>query len=109
MKLTKEEQELLDEIQEEEENELSISDLKFKVESIEEAGELSLKLAKGLGKSLEGTVYESAADIRNKKIEKMNKLGYWLAKEKKMKNKKVFQIVNQHLNKSLLIIFTKYQ
>jgi hypothetical protein len=45
----------------------------------------------------------------NKKIEKMNKLGYWLAKEKKMKNKKVFQIVNQHLNKSLLIIFTKYQ
>jgi hypothetical protein len=57
----------------EEENELSISDLKFKVESIEEAGELSLKLAKGLGKSLEGTVYESAADIRNKKIEKILK------------------------------------
>jgi hypothetical protein len=55
----------------EEENELSISDLKFKVESIEEAGELSLKLAKGMGKSLEGTVYESATDIRNKKIEKI--------------------------------------
>jgi len=55
----------------EEENELSISDLKFKVESIEEAGEIVLKLAKGLGKSLEGTVHESTADIRDKKIEKI--------------------------------------
>lgn len=55
----------------EEKNELSISDLKFKVESIEEAGEIVLKLSKGLGKSLEGTVHESAADIRDKKIEKI--------------------------------------
>jgi hypothetical protein len=55
----------------EEKNELSISDLKFKVESIEEAGEIVLKLAKGMGKSLEGTVHESAADIRDKKIEKI--------------------------------------
>jgi hypothetical protein len=55
----------------EEKNELSISDLYFKVESIEEAGEIVLKLAKGMGKSLEGTVHESAADIRDKKIEKI--------------------------------------
>ena len=54
-------------------------------------------------------VHKMLIIIEFKKIEKMNKLGYWLAKEKKMKNKKVFQIVNQHLNKSLLIIFTKYQ
>jgi hypothetical protein len=55
----------------EEKNELSISDLKFKVESIEEAGEIVLKLTQGMGKSLEGTVHESAADIRDKKIEKI--------------------------------------
>ena len=55
----------------EEENELSISDLKFKVESIEEAGEIVLKLTQGMGKNLEGTVHESAADIRDKKIEKI--------------------------------------
>lgn len=34
----------------EEKNELSISDLKFKVESIEEAGEIVLKITKGMGK-----------------------------------------------------------
>mgnify|MGYP001462696872 CR=1 FL=1 len=45
-------------IYKEEENELSISDLKFKVDNIEEAGEIVLKLAKGLGENLEGTVYE---------------------------------------------------
>ena len=55
----------------EEKNELSISDLKFKVESIEEAGEIVLKLTQGMGKNLEGTVHESAADIRDKKIEKI--------------------------------------
>lgn len=55
----------------EEENELSISDLKFKVESIEEAGEIVLKLTQGMGKDLEGTVHESAVDIRDKKIEKI--------------------------------------
>jgi hypothetical protein len=55
----------------EEKNELSISDLYFKVESIEEAGEIVLKLAKGMGKSLEGTVHESSVDIRDKKIEKI--------------------------------------
>ena len=55
----------------EEENELAISDLKFKVESIEEAGEIVLKLTQGMGKNLEGTVHESAADIRDKKIEKI--------------------------------------
>ena len=54
-----------------EENELSISDLKFKVENIEEAGEIVLKLSQGMGKSLEGTVHESTADIRDKKIEKI--------------------------------------
>ena len=57
----------------EEKNELSISDLKFKVDSIEEAGEIVLKLSKGIGESLEGTVHESLADIRNKKIEKILK------------------------------------
>jgi hypothetical protein len=55
----------------EEENELSISDLKFKVESIEEAGEIVLKLTQGMGKNLEGTVHESATYIRDKKIEKI--------------------------------------
>jgi len=55
----------------EEENELAISDLKFKVESIEEAGKIVLKLTQGMGKNLEGTVHESAADIRDKKIEKI--------------------------------------
>ena len=55
----------------EEENELSISDLKFKVESIEEAGEIVLELTQGMGKDLEGTVHESAVDIRDKKIEKI--------------------------------------
>ena len=55
----------------EEKNELSISDLKFKVESIEEAGEIVLKLTQGMGKNLEGTVHESATYIRDKKIEKI--------------------------------------
>ena len=55
----------------EEKNELSISDLKFKVESIEEAGEIVLKLTQGMGKNLEGTVHESITDIREKKIEKI--------------------------------------
>lgn len=57
----------------EEENELSISDLKFRVDSIEEAGEIVLKITKGMGKNLEGTVHESIADIREKKIEKILK------------------------------------
>ena len=55
----------------EEKNELSISDLYFKADSIEEAGEIVLKLTQGMGKSLEGTVHESASDIRDKKIEKI--------------------------------------
>jgi hypothetical protein len=60
-------------IYKEEENILSISDLKFKVDSIEEAGEIVLKLAKGIGENLEGTVHETLSEIRNKKIEKILK------------------------------------
>jgi hypothetical protein len=57
----------------EEDSELSISDVKFRVDSIEDAGEIVLKAAKAIGKSFEGTVYETIAEIRNKKIEKILK------------------------------------
>ena len=57
----------------EEDNELRISDVKFKVDNIEEAGEIVLKVAKTMNEDFDGTVYETITEIRNKKIEKVLK------------------------------------